>query len=51
MVETSGNSKKVRFVCMNGEFVEIDRDATELIGLVREMVESCDGDFEFPVPE
>ena len=39
--------RKVKLLLEGGEFVEIDRDATQYIGLIREMVESSENDFEF----
>ena len=45
MVETS--SRKVKIILGDGEFVEIDREATQYIGLIRERVQSSDNENEF----
>ena len=40
---------KVRLLLAEGEFVEINRDATQFIGLLREMVESSESETEFSI--
>ena len=39
MVDTSARPK-IKLLLADGEYVEIDRDATEHIGLIKEMVEA-----------
>ena len=48
MVDTSSRPK-IKLILTNGEFVEIDRDATEHIGLIKEMVEADESIQTIPI--
>ncbi len=48
MVDTSSRPK-IKLILTNGDFVEIDRDATEYIGLIKEMVEADESIQTIPI--
>ena len=48
MVDSSSRPK-IKLLLTDGEFVEIDRDATEHIGLIKEMVEADESIQTIPI--